>query len=51
MKRRLDYQNKITKVRRLSKRTMENVIRRVCGQTLELGLGKIRYSSSIIISL
>jgi len=27
------------------------VIRRVCGQTLGLGLGQIRYSSSIIISL
>jgi len=27
------------------------VIRRVCGQTLGLGLGQIRYSSSSIISL
>jgi len=29
----------------------EYVIRRKCGQTLGLGLGQIRYSSSIIISL
>ena len=28
-----------------------DVIRQVCGQTLGLGLGQIRYSSSIIISL
>jgi len=30
---------------------LHSIISRKCGQTLGLGLGQIRYSSSIIISL